>query len=65
MEKLLTVKREELMTKFYEAENNIKILRDYKMIVDRDDSAEDIKINSKFFNMVSAICDDMLKRVVA
>jgi len=65
LEKLLTVKREELMTKFYEAENNIKILRDYKMIVDRDDSAEDIKINSKFFNMVSAICDDMLKRVVA
>lgn len=35
------------------------------MIVDRDDSAEDIKINSKFFNMVSAICEDMLKRVVA
>lgn len=42
----------------------MKILRDAKYVVDRDDDANEVKINSKYFNMLNNICDDMLLKIV-
>lgn len=61
LENLLVVSKQDLAARFYDAENNLKKLKDSsKMIMDRE--GDTVTINHSFFNMIGSICDSLLKK---
>jgi|JI7StandDraft_1071085.scaffolds.fasta_scaffold306224_1 hypothetical protein len=51
------------MIRFLEGEKILKALADSRMIMDKENDNGMVKINNKFFNMLSSICDDLVKKV--
>lgn len=62
MEQYLFVKKEDLSLKFNEAEKIIGAVKETKMFMDKEGDATALKVNDKFFNMLTSICEDLLKK---